>query len=357
MYNLCCISNELKEEGFAFQTMTWKRYNDLCNQHSVSHALNELGSRWLNNVKVTKRSIWHCWQNRWGYRVSSSLFPVLTHPEFGYDISDVPQYEAIMDTFNDTAWENKNFWGVRLSTHPDQFNVLASENQASVDKTILELNHHGWVMDQLGCERSYYNPINIHINNTKGDLSDIAARFMSNLNKCEQSVTSRLVVENEDKGCWTVANLLEHFDIPITYDNLHDKCNPSQFLPFNGDYFYPMEECVKTWGKIKPLFHYSESMPDHKNPRKHADMPTGHPASDLYDWDIELKSKDAAIRACAAFQELGEALAQPLRSLMGQEDQMKVANKVMEEDKEVLKRYEEGTARIADARYREDRSY
>ena len=37
--------------------------------------------------------------------------------------------------------------------------------------------------------------------------------------------------------------------------------------------------------------------------------------------------------------------------------QMNIANKVMEEDKEVLKRYEEGTARIADPRYREDRSY
>ena len=99
MYNLCCISNELKEQGHSFQTMTWKRYNDLCSQHSISHALNELGSRWLNNVQVTRLAILHCWENRWGYRVSSNLFPVLTHPEFGYDISDVPQYEAIMQTF------------------------------------------------------------------------------------------------------------------------------------------------------------------------------------------------------------------------------------------------------------------
>ena len=111
-------------------------------------------------------------------------------------------------------------------------------------------------------------------------------------------MTSRLVVENEDKGCWTVANLLEHFNIPVTYDNLHDKCNPSQFLPFDGNYFYPMEECAKTWGSFKPLFHYSESHPDKTNPRSHADMPTDCPSIWQYDWDIELKSKDAAIRAC-----------------------------------------------------------
>lgn len=290
MYNLCCISNELKEQDHSFQTMTWKRFNDLCSQHSVSHALNELGSRWLNNVQVTKRAICHCWMNRWGYRVSSSLFPVLTHPDFGYDISDVPQYEAIMDTFNDIVWENKH-WGVRLSMHPDQFNVLASENQASADKTITELNHHGWVMDQLGCERSYWNPMNIHVNCTKGELSDIADRFMSRLNQCSQAVTSRLVIENEDKGCWNVDNLLKYFNLPITYDNLHDECNPSA----KNTYF----ECGETWGDIKPLFHYSESHPDKTNPRAHADMPVDFPFNDNYDWDIELKAKDAAVRACA----------------------------------------------------------
>ena len=226
MYNLCCISNELKEQGYSFKTMTWKRFNQLRDEHGAEYALDQLGQRWLNNVEVTRLCIEHCSDNGWGYRVSSSLFPCLTHPDFNYSVQNVPQYDQIMEEFRDIVYYNET-WQVRLSTHPDQFNVLASENQASVDKTIAELNHHGWVMDILGCERSYQNPINIHVNCTKGELSDIAARFMSNLNKCDQSVTSRLVVENEDKGCWTVANLLEHFDIPITYDNLHDKCNPS----------------------------------------------------------------------------------------------------------------------------------
>lgn len=308
MYNLCCISNELKEQGYKFQTMTWKRWTQLCDEHGVEYALDQLGQRWLNNVEVTRLCIEHCHDNGWGYRVSSALFPCLTHPDFNFNVTDVPQCYDILEEFRDIVYYNET-WQVRLSTHPDQFNVLASENQASVDKTIAELNHHGWVMDKLGCERSYYNPMNIHVNNTKGDLADIAARFMSNLNKTDQSVQSRLVIENEDKGCWTVANLLEHFDIPITYDNLHDKCNPSQFLPFGGDYFYPMEECAKTWGfiptryykkayNVKPLFHYSESMPDHKNPRKHADMPTDCPATDRYDWDLELKGKCYAIRRC-----------------------------------------------------------
>jgi len=311
MYNLCCISNELKEQGYSFKTMTWKRFNELSAVFSEEYALAELGKRWLNNVEVTRLCIEHCADNGWGYRVSSSLFPCLTHPEFEYSIEDVPQYEQIIEEFRDIVYYNET-WQVRLSTHPDQFNVLASENENAVVKTIAELNHHGWVMDKLGCERSYYNPINIHVNCTKGDLADIAARFMSNLNKCDQSVTSRLVVENEDKGCWTVENLLLHFfdnyGIPITYDNLHDKCNPSVL----GN----IQNCADTW-TCKPLFHYSESCPDATNPRKHAEMPTGSPFSEEYDWDIELKSKDAAIRACARYAALQELTDQAQELDMG----------------------------------------
>ena len=308
MYNLCCISNELKDQGVKFQTMTWKRFNQLSDEHGVEHALEELGARWLNNVEVTHKCIEHCHNNGWGYRVSSSLFPILTHPDFKYGVADVPQFEEIVDEFKTIVFNNE-VWQVRLSTHPDQFNVLASENQASVDKTIAELNHHGWVMDMLGCEQSYYNPINIHVNCSKGDPAEIAARFMSNLNKCDQSVTSRLVVENEDKGCWTVANLLHHFDIPVTYDNLHDKCNPCVWdlentwnVAAEEVGMSPMELCAKTWGTVKPLFHYSESHPDKPNPRSHADMPTDFPASDLYDWDVELKAKDKAIRELAMIE-------------------------------------------------------
>ena len=316
MYNLCCISNELKEQGYKFQTMTWKRFNQLRDEHGAEYALDQLGQRWLNNVRVTFKCIEHCSENGWGYRVSSALFPCLTHPEFEYSIEDVPQYEQIIEEFYNVECYNALYEtrDVRLSTHPDQFNVLASENQSAVDKTIAELNHHGWVMDMLGCERSYYNPMNIHVNCTKGDLADIAARFMSNLNKTDQSVQSRLVVENEDKGCWTVGNLLHYFNLPITFDNLHHKCNPS-------GKFQPMETCAFTWGKIKPLFHYSESHPDKKNPRAHADMPVDKPCSKQYDWDIELKSKDAAIRACEAnvLSLLGKTLAQPFESFMESE--------------------------------------
>jgi UV DNA damage endonuclease len=230
------------------------------------------------------------------------LFPLVTHPDFAYSISEFPQYLEIVKAFNNIAKQNRNTNGsqiVRLSTHPDQFNVLASENADSVEKTIRELNHHGWIMDMLECERSYQNPINIHVNCTKGNVADIASRFMENLSRCDESVTSRLVVENEDKGCWTVKNLLDNFNIPVTYDNLHHKCNPSYF---DADEKVVMFLCSDTWGNYRPVFHYSESHPNKPNPRSHADMPTNCPPAFDADFDIELKFKDIAIRAVSAIE-------------------------------------------------------
>lgn len=294
MYNLCCISNELKEDGVAFKTMTWKRFTQLCSEHGDEYALDQLGHIWLNNIYVSHECIYHCHKNGWGYRVSSALFPVLTHPDFKYDIIDVPQVDQIIAAFDDIKHDNKH-WKVRLSTHPDQFVVLASENQDAVDKSIAELNHHGWVMDKLGCQRNHYNVMCLHVNNSKGDPADIAARFMSNLNKCHESVISRLVVETEDRGCWHAENLCEHFDIPVIFDNLHNQCNPSPNLSELGAALL----CESTWNGIKPVFHLSESHPDKSNPRCHADMPTFVPPISLLveaDFECEYKSKDSAIR-------------------------------------------------------------
>ena len=296
MYSLCCISNSLANDGHKFQTMTWHRFSQL----DRDEAMSILSARTLNNIRVTYKVLTRCAANGWAYRVSSSLFPLLTYNVANLKLADYPDYIDIMAALVDCASVVRDK-AIRISCHPDQFNVLASMGKPQVDKTIKELNHHGWLMDQLGARRDYRCPINIHVNNTKGEPSEIAARFMSNLAKCDESVRSRLVVENEDKGIWTPKLLLQHFNLPITYDNLHHKC-----LPDDLSHSQAFKLCYQSWmrgGYFKPLFHYSESHPDKTNPRSHADMPTELPYEAFsmpVDYDIELKSKDAAIEAFAS---------------------------------------------------------
>jgi len=295
-YGLCCISTTLQDKGYRFQTMTFKRFSSLPRDEGLS----VLSGRYANNLRVVHAIMQQCVDEGWTYRVSSNIFPLMTHPNVGIVFDELDNADEIQDLFA-LCRELKETSRLRISCHPDQFNVLASLNDESIDRTITELNHHGWFMDQLGAERSHKAPINIHINRSSGELEDIATLFRDNLARCDLSVTSRLTVENEDKGVWSVRNLIDVFypitGVPVTFDNLHHLCNDGGMTKQEA-----FEACLPTWNDTRPLFHYCETMPNQPLLRKHADYPVSSPDSFGHevDFDIELKAKDLAIRCLAS---------------------------------------------------------
>ena len=291
-FGLCCISIELKELGYGFQTMTYKRFSSL----PRNEAIEILGSRILNNMQVTHETIRHCAEHGYCYRISSDLFPLITYLAADVILSDLPQYadivqeiETIKQTIQDT--------GVRVSVHPSEFNVLASTNQDAVDRTIRELNFYADFLDMLGLPSDYNCPMNMHINNRVGSNQEVTERFLYNFNMLQENVRNRLVIENDDKlNCWSVKQLIEDFypktNIPITFDYLHHSCHPDGWTEE-----FAILACVNSWQGYRPLFHYSESAPGN-NPRKHADYAEKdfYQYGDIdYDVDMELKQKDLAI--------------------------------------------------------------
>lgn len=290
-YGLCCISLNLKEQGFSHQTMTYKRFSSLPREE----ALRILGDRIQNNLCVTNKTIEFCGEHNYVYRVSSDIFPLITYDEANVNLEDLPNYESIQKEFDSIA-QTISSSGVRVSCHPSEFNVLASLNQKAVDKTIKELNFYSSFFDRIGLETNYNNPMNIHIHNKSGTHEQIIERFMRNFNRLDDNCKSRMVIENDDKvNCWNVKELIEIFNpatnIPITFDYLHHKCNPCDMNEQEA-----LEACYLTWGEYKPLFHYSESKPGN-NPRAHADF-AENPFNNYgleFDLDFELKMKDYAI--------------------------------------------------------------
>ena len=148
-YGLCCISNVLTEQRkLKFSIM---RYNQYC---KLGHdaALPIIAERTENNLLVTEQIIKLCASKGWTYRVSSCLFPLLTYKHAKFEYHDMPNWVKLDEIFLRIA----NFVcdnNVRISCHPDQFNVLASNNPDVVDRTVIELEHHGWMMDKLGGDR------------------------------------------------------------------------------------------------------------------------------------------------------------------------------------------------------------
>lgn len=302
-YGLCCISLELQElnDPVKFKTMTYKRFSSL----DRDEALETLGDRIFHNMIATCVTIQHCADNDLCYRLSSDLFPLITYDLANVTLEDLPQYDKIqvgLDFIQKTISDT----GVRISCHPSEFNVLASENEQAVQKTIRELNFYSAFMDRIGCPADYRSPMNLHVHNKNGDHDSIIARFLSNYSRLDSNCRSRLVIENDDKvNCWSVKELTELFypatNIPITFDYLHHKCHPDGLTEKEA-----IRACYATWKGFKPLFHYSESRPGN-NPRAHADFAYNSiDTHDLdFDLDFELKMKDKAI-----FKHMEEQLCQ-----------------------------------------------
>ena len=294
--SLCCIHTGLQEQKIKFNVMTYAQYKKL----GKKQAMKVLADRSLNNIKTIHVIVKECAKNGWNYRIGSNVFPLMTHPDLDFIVDDFYNSKEIHAEFAACADTIKKH-GVRCSMHPDQFVVPASPNPKTRKNSIRDLEQHGMIMDMLQLPRSYEAPINIHMNSyNDGNFEEVADRFEKSFNSMNESVRSRLVLENEDKlRSWTVQNLYDHIfkrlGIPITFDNLHHFCNSGQVSPFEA-----FNLAITTWPKgVIPLFHFSESLPG-KNPRAHADFPTDIPAvysvhKDPLHLDFEFKLKEIAI--------------------------------------------------------------
>jgi UV DNA damage endonuclease len=290
---VCCIVLALEENDppLKFRTMTYKRFSSL----DRAEALNKLGDVILNNLLVTEKAVEYCGVHNHNYRLSSNIFPLMTYNKARIIFEDFPQVDEIVEGF-DKVKRARERYNVRLSSHPDQFNVLASDNDDAIARTISELDFQGWFMTRIGCPLDYGSPINIHVNRSLGGGNHFIVRdlFYKNFHRLSDNVKKRLVLENDDKSAgWTVKALYDYFyhdgDTPITFDYLHHKCH---------NLGTPEEEsfamAVQSWQGYTPLFHYSESIPGDKNPRKHADYVQALPNTynTTIDLDFEFKMKE-----------------------------------------------------------------
>jgi UV DNA damage endonuclease len=257
-------------------------------------AIQELSERILHNFKMTLNTIRFCQLNNiQGYRLSSSLAPVLTHKDVRLRIADLPNYANIVSVCESIKQLLRSH-PIRLSAHPSEYITLSSSNQECIDNSILDLQQHAEIFDLLDLPQDYRSPLNIHVRQETAEPQKLADKVLSVYDSLPDNIRQRLVLENNDnaKGVWGIKNLIKYFfnsrKIPVTYDNLHHSIlhdNLSAEEAFNLAY--------DTW-PTSPLFHYSEGV---DGTRKHADMPASIPNNYGRDvlWDVEMKFKCQAI--------------------------------------------------------------
>jgi UV DNA damage endonuclease len=199
------------------------------------------------------------------FRLSSNVFPWQSR----YELEELPDYEEIYKTLKQVGSLVKQY-NHRITTHPGQFNVLASPKKSVINRTIRDLRDHAVIMDIMELSNTPYNKINIHVGGAYGDKEKSLNTWIDNFQLLPTNVKNRLTVENDDKeNMFSVKDLMyihENTKIPIVFDYHHHKFNTgdlSEEEAFNLAY--------STWNKdIIPVFHVSEPK-DTKKPRSHHD--------------------------------------------------------------------------------------
>ena len=188
-------------------------------------------------------------------RLGSGLLPAYTEPSWCYfwRKADVREYcEKHFAAVGETARR----LDVRLSMHPGQFVVLASDRPDVVERSIEEYEYHTDVIRWLGYGKTFQDfKCNVHISGKRGPqgIIDVLGRLSPESRNC-------LTIEN-DEVSWGIEASLELAEHCALVLDIH------HHWVATGEYISPTDDRLArikdSWRGVRPVIHYSVSREDY----------------------------------------------------------------------------------------------
>ena len=187
-------------------------------------------------------------------RISSDLLPAYTHDDWSwwYWQSDViSELEARFARIGEYARANN----IRLSFHPGQFCVLASDNPEIVENSIQEFEYHCDLIRYMGYGRTFQDfKCNVHISGKQGP--DGIKRALKRLSR---EARNCLTIENAE-FTWGIDASLELVDhCALVLDIHHHWIYSGEYIQSTDDRF---KRICDSWRGNRPVIHYSVSRED-----------------------------------------------------------------------------------------------
>jgi UV DNA damage endonuclease len=188
-------------------------------------------------------------------RLSSDILPVYTEPTWGgywRDPSVRAYCERAFGEVGDLARKNN----VRLSFHPGQFTVLASDNPDIVARSIEEFEYHTDMARWMGYGKTFQDfKINVHISGRQGPQG-----IRNALQKLSPEARNCLTIEN-DEITWGIDSSLELVnDCALVLDIHHHWINTGEYIEATDD---RVKRIIDSWRGVRPVIHYSVSREEH----------------------------------------------------------------------------------------------
>lgn len=189
-------------------------------------------------------------------RISSDILPVYTQRDWCYfwRRPDVVGYceKAFM-----AVGELARMLDVRLSFHPGQFTVLASDNDDIVHRSIEEFEYHADMIRWMGYGRTFQDfKCNVHIAGRRGaqGIIDVYSRL-------SPEARNTITIENEEmKHGLDDCLVLSNHGIPIVLDIHHHWVREGKYISVLDD---RTKRVLESWRGQRPTLHYSVSREDY----------------------------------------------------------------------------------------------
>lgn len=187
-------------------------------------------------------------------RLSSDVLPVYTEPTWRYfwQLPDVREYaERHFAEVGKIARDRD----VRLSFHPGQFTVLASDNPDIVNRSIEEFEYHADMARWMGYGQSFQDfKINVHIAGRQGPagIKRVLGRLTPEARNC-------ITIENDEVSWGLDASLELCSDLALVLDCHHHWIHSGEYIEANDD---RIKRIIDSWRGVRPVIHYSVSRED-----------------------------------------------------------------------------------------------
>jgi UV DNA damage repair endonuclease len=208
----------------------------------------------INSIYLLVEKVGGLDENLRMVRLSSDILPVFTEPTWGWfwQQPDVREYCARGFARVGDLARSRN---VRLSFHPGQFTVLASDNPDIVNRSIEEFEYHVEMARWMGYGKTFQDfKINVHIAGRQGPMGIVAA-----LARMSPEARNCLTIENDEIswGIYASLELVNH--CALVLDIHHHWINSGEYIEATDDRF---KRIIDSWRGVRPVIHYSVSRED-----------------------------------------------------------------------------------------------
>jgi len=232
-------------------TLTW------LNKQTKSVAIERLHDIAKHNIQILQR------QMTWlaaspphlrMFRMSSDLLPAYTHEDWTWAYFDQDMVNLLSTGFAKVG-ELARKHDIKISFHPGQFCVLASENPNVVENSIQEFEYHCDIIRYMGYGQQFQDfKCNVHIGGKLGP-----AGIKAVLPKLSREARNTLTIENAEYTWGLDASLELVKDCALVLDIHHHWINTGKYIEPTDP---KVQQVLESWRGVRPTLHYSVSRED-----------------------------------------------------------------------------------------------